>query len=167
MDRGSKQEGLGSVASLAARPKACASSALWYAGGQSCTPEEAVGQLRALVVDDSQAMRRSIIYALQRVEGMVCFEAQDGAEGLKRLASERFDIVLTDINMPIMDGLKLIAQMRLSESVHKGVPVVVITTESAPEDRRRAMALGASAYLVKPLRAATVISTVKELLGLA
>ena len=123
-------------------------------------------QFRALVVDDSQAMRRSIIYALQRVEGMVCFEAQDGAEGLKKLASERFDIILTDINMPIMDGLKLIAHVRQEDPVHKGTPVVVITTESAPEDRRRAMALGASAYLVKPLRAPAVISAVKELLKL-
>ncbi|MFN7132190.1 MAG: response regulator transcription factor, partial [Myxococcales bacterium] len=58
-----------------------------------------MSQVKALVVDDSHAMRRSIVYALQRIEGMVCTEAQDGAEGLKLLATERFDIVLTDINM--------------------------------------------------------------------
>jgi two-component system chemotaxis response regulator CheY len=125
-----------------------------------------VGQIRALIVDDSQAMRRSIAYALQRIEGVVCLEAQDGAEGIKRLSSERFDIILTDINMPIMDGLKLIAHVRSEESAHRTTPVVVITTESAPEDRRRAMALGANAYLVKPLRAQQVIAAVKELLKL-
>lgn len=125
-----------------------------------------MGQIKALIVDDSQAMRRSIAYALQRIDGVVCLEAQDGAEGLKRLASERFDIILTDINMPIMDGLKLIAHVRGEDSAHREVPVVVVTTESAPEDRRRAMALGANAYLVKPLRAHEVIAAVKDLLRL-
>ena len=126
-----------------------------------------MAQLKALIIDDSQAMRRSISYALQRIEGVVCLEAQDGAEGLKRLSAEHFDVILTDINMPVMDGLKLIAHVRQEDSAHRSTPVVVITTETAPEDRRRAMALGANAYLVKPLRAHTVINTVKELLKLA
>ena len=122
---------------------------------------------KALIVDDSQAMRRSISYALQRLDDLVCLEASDGAEGMKRLASEHFDIILTDINMPVMDGLKLIAHVRAEESPHKDTPLVVITTESAPEDRRRALALGANAYLVKPLRANTVLDTVKQLLKIA
>ncbi|MBI5544549.1 MAG: response regulator, partial [Deltaproteobacteria bacterium] len=119
---------------------------------------------KALIVDDSQAMRRSIVFALQRIEDLLCLEAMDGAEGLKRLATERFDIILTDINMPVMDGLKLIAHVRAEESPHKATPIVVISTESAPEDRRRALALGANAYLVKPLRAHVVLETVKQLL---
>jgi len=123
-----------------------------------------VAARKALIVDDSQAMRRSIVYALQRLEDLLCLEAQDGAEGLKRLATERYDILLTDINMPIMDGLKLISAVRAEDSVNKDTPIVVITTESAPEDRRRALALGANAYLTKPLRANTVLETVKELL---
>ena len=125
-----------------------------------------MAQLRALIVDDSQAMRRSIIYALQRIEGMECLEAQDGAEGLRKLAQERFDLVLTDINMPVMDGLKLIALMRGAESPHKDVPLIVITTVGGADDRRKAMALGANAYLVKPLRAPNVLATVKEQLKL-
>ncbi len=119
---------------------------------------------KAMVVDDSQAMRRSIVYALQRLQDLACVEASDGAEGLKRLVAEKFDVILTDINMPVMDGLKLIAAVRAEESLNRQTPIVVITTESAPEDRRRALALGASAYLVKPLRANTVLETVKELL---
>ncbi len=122
--------------------------------------------LKALVIDDSQAMRRSIVYALQRIEGLVCLEAGDGAEALKRLTGEQFDIILTDINMPVMDGLKLISMVRAEASTHRGVPVVVITTEAAPEDRRKALALGANAYLVKPLRAQAVLATVRELLKL-
>lgn len=123
-------------------------------------------QIRALVVDDSQAMRRSIMYALQRITGMVCTEAQDGAEGLKKLTQGRFDLVLTDINMPLMDGLKLIHHIRQATD-HRGVPIVVITTEGAAADRERALALGASAYLVKPVQAKVVMDTVKDLLKLA
>jgi two-component system chemotaxis response regulator CheY len=121
--------------------------------------------LRALVVDDSQAMRRSLLYALQRIAGLHCEEAADGAQGLKKLTHARYDLVLTDINMPLMDGLKLIHHIRHS-AAHRGVPVVVITTEAAAEDRSRAMALGASAYLVKPVQATAVLQTVKSLLKL-
>ena len=122
-------------------------------------------QIRALVVDDSQAMRRSIMYALQRINGVVCTEAQDGAEGLKKLTQGRFDLVLTDINMPLMDGLKLISHIRQATD-HRHVPIVVITTEGAAADRERALALGASAYLVKPVQAKVVMDTVKGLLKL-
>ncbi|MBJ6765128.1 response regulator [Corallococcus sp. H22C18031201] len=123
-------------------------------------------QIRALVVDDSQAMRRSIMYALQRLGGVTCIEAQDGAEGLKKLTTQgRFDLVLTDINMPLMDGLKLISHIRQATD-HRTVPIVVITTEAAAVDRQRAMVLGASAYLVKPVQAKVVVDTVKELLNL-
>ena len=124
-----------------------------------------MNDLRALVVDDSQAMRRSLVFALQRLTRLLCDEAADGAEGLKKLSHTRFDLVLTDINMPLMDGLKLIHHIRQSD-VHRSVPVVVITTEAAAADRSRAMALGASAYLVKPVQAHTVLETVKSLLKL-
>jgi two-component system chemotaxis response regulator CheY len=122
-------------------------------------------QIRALVVDDSQAMRRSIMYALQRLGGVVCVEAADGADGLKKFTQGQFDLVLTDINMPLMDGLKLISHIRQGSS-HNDVPIVVITTEGATADRDRAMALGASAYLVKPVQAKVVLDTVKDLLKL-
>ena len=122
-------------------------------------------QIRALVVDDSQAMRRSIMYALQRLGGVVCVEATDGADALKKFTQGQFDLVLTDINMPLMDGLKLISHIR-SAPAQNNVPIVVITTEGAVVDRERAMALGASAYLVKPVQAKVVLETVKGLLNL-
>ncbi len=121
-------------------------------------------EIRALVVDDSIAMRRAIVYALQRVEGLICVEAQDGAEAIRKFSQAKFDIVLTDINMPLMDGLKVLSQLR-KDPVNPTVPIVVITTEGGEVDRERALALGASAYLVKPLQAAQVLSTVKQLLG--
>lgn len=123
-------------------------------------------QIQALVVDDSMSMRRSIRQALQRITGLICTEAQDGMEAIKKFANSRYDLVVTDINMPMMDGLKLISHIRHDPS-HAALPIVVITTEASPEDRAKAMALGASAYLVKPVQAKLVIDTVTELLQLS
>ncbi len=120
---------------------------------------------RALVVDDSTSLRKSIIGALKRIDGLICVEATDGADALKKLTTSPFDIVLTDINMPVMDGLKLVAAVRQLPA-HQTVPIVVITTESDERDRNRALALGANRYLVKPVQAPVVIAAVKELLGL-
>ena len=122
-----------------------------------------MAQLHALVVDDSSAMRKQLAYALQRIPGMSAVEATDGADAWRKLASAAFDVVLTDINMPLLDGLKLVALVR-SGGAHQRVPVVVITTEGAEADRRRAMSLGASAYLVKPVQAAQVVEAVRALL---
>jgi two-component system, chemotaxis family, chemotaxis protein CheY len=122
-------------------------------------------EIKVLVIDDSQAMRRSLMHALQRLGGVVCTEAEDGAEGLKKFTQGQFDLILTDINMPLMDGLKLISHIRQTAE-NRTVPIVVITTEGAVADRERAMALGASAYLVKPVQSRVVLDTVKELLNL-
>lgn len=121
--------------------------------------------LRALVVDDSVALRHSVMYALQRLPEVTCAEAGDGAEAIKKLAQGPFDIVLTDINMPVLDGLKLLSHVR-GDATHAKVPVVVITTEAAEVDQQRAMALGANAYLIKPVQAQVVVDTVKRLLAL-
>ncbi len=124
-----------------------------------------MAQLHALVVDDSPAMRKQLSYALQRVMGVDATEAEDGADAWRKLASSSYDILITDINMPLMDGLKLVSLVRQG-GPHQRIPIVVITTESAEADRRRAMALGASAYLVKPVQAQQVVETVKTLLRL-
>lgn len=121
-------------------------------------------RLTALVVDDSPAMRRHLVAALLRIEGLGCAEAEDGVDGLRRATGNRYDLVLTDINMPMLDGLKLIAALR-GKPEYVNVPIVVVTTESAEVDRRRAMELGASAYLVKPVQAQDVIDTAKLLLN--
>ena len=118
-----------------------------------------------LVVEDSPMMRQLLVFALARVKQLKVTEADDGVDGLKKLATGKFDIILTDINMPIMDGLKLVKRVR-TDAVHKDVPIVVITTESAEEDRQRALSLGANAYITKPIQAPQVIAKVKELLGI-
>jgi two-component system chemotaxis response regulator CheY len=119
--------------------------------------------IRALVIDDSQMMRQLVVFALSRIEGVVCIEADDGLDGMRKLRSDRFDMIFLDINMPIMDGLKLLEVIRKDPS-HKSVPVVMLTTEGRPEDIDRAMELGASAYLAKPVQAQAVVDVARDLL---
>lgn len=122
-------------------------------------------EFHCLIVEDSPMMRQLLVFALSRVKQLKVTEADDGVDGLKKLAANKFDIILTDINMPIMDGLKLVKRVR-SDPVHKNVPIVIITTESAEEDRQRALSLGANAYITKPIQAPQVIAKVRELLGI-
>lgn len=116
-----------------------------------------------LVVEDSPMMRQLLVFALARVKNLRVVEADDGVDGLRKLAGSRFDIILTDINMPIMDGLKLVKRVR-TDPTHKDTPIIIITTEGAAEDRQRALSLGANAYITKPIQAPQVIAKVKELL---
>ena len=120
--------------------------------------------LTALVVEDSPTMRQLIVYALSRVRGLTVVEADDGVDALKKLAAgTKYDIILSDINMPIMDGLKLVKRVR-SDAMHKDTPIIIITTEGSTEDRQRALQLGANAYITKPIQAPQVIAQVKALL---
>lgn len=121
--------------------------------------------LHALVVEDSPTMRQLIVFALSRIKPLKVVEADDGVDALKKLSQQHYDILITDINMPMLDGLKLVSMVRKDE-VHKDIPIVIITTEGAQEDRQRALSLGANAYITKPIQAPQVISKVKELLKL-
>ena len=116
-----------------------------------------------LVVEDSPMMRQLLVFALSRVKNLEVTEADDGVDGLRKLAGSKFDLILTDINMPIMDGLKLVKRVR-SDPMHKDTPIIIITTEGSTEDRTRALQLGANAYITKPIQAPQVIAKVKELL---
>jgi two-component system chemotaxis response regulator CheY len=110
-------------------------------------------------------MRQLIVFALSRVKALKVVEADDGVDALKKLSQQHFDVLITDINMPMMDGLKLVSMVRKDEA-HKEIPIIIITTEGAQEDRQRALSLGANAYITKPIQAPQVISKVKDLLKL-
>lgn len=118
-----------------------------------------------LVVEDSPMMRQLLVFALARIKGLKVIEADDGVDALRKLATTRFDLVITDINMPVLDGLKLVKKIR-SDETHKDVPIMIVTTEGSAEDRQRALQLGANAYITKPIQAPQVIAKVKELLKL-
>jgi len=117
-----------------------------------------------LVVEDSPTMRQLITFALKRIPGSKIVEANDGIDALKKLSSQKFDIILTDINMPIMDGLKLVSMVR-NDPVHRAIPIIIITTEGADEDRKRGLALGANAYIAKPIQTADLLSVVNEIIS--
>ena len=118
---------------------------------------------RILIVEDSPTMRQLLVFALRRLKDVDIIEAQDGMDGLRKVSSDHFDLALIDINMPVMDGLKLISLLRGEDSL-RDIPIVVITTEGAKEDRERALSLGANEYLTKPIQANRVLRVVQSLL---
>ena len=104
-----------------------------------------------LVVEDSPTMRQLISFSLKRFKNAKIIEAVDGVDALKKLSGpDRIDLILTDINMPVMDGLKLVSLVRQNAQL-KNIPIIIITTEGAEEDRERGLALGANAYISKPI----------------
>lgn len=119
---------------------------------------------KVLVVEDSPTMRQLIVFALKRIRGFQIFEANDGVDGLKKLSADKFDLIVTDINMPIMDGLKLVSMVR-NDPHYKETPIIIITTEGATEDRERALALGANEYITKPIQTTQILETVKKLMN--
>jgi two-component system chemotaxis response regulator CheY len=118
---------------------------------------------RILIVEDSPTMRQLLAFALKRLKDVDIVEAQDGMDGLRKVSSDHFDLALIDINMPVMDGLKLISLIRGEDSLRQ-MPIIVITTEGAKEDRERAIALGANEYLTKPIQANKVLRIAQSLL---
>jgi two-component system chemotaxis response regulator CheY len=120
-------------------------------------------EYKVLIVEDSPTMRQLISFALKRIREIRIVEASDGVDGLKKLSTEKFDLILTDINMPVMDGLKLVSLVR-NDANYKNIPIVVITTEGAQEDRDRALALGANDYLSKPIQPNRILEVVRTLL---
>ncbi|PYQ36186.1 MAG: response regulator [Acidobacteria bacterium] len=117
-----------------------------------------------LVVEDSPTMRQLIAFSLKRFRNAQVIEAVDGVDALKILAGpEKIDLILTDINMPVMDGLKLVSLVRQNSEL-RDIPIIIITTEGAEEDRERGLALGANAYICKPIQSSHLIKTISDLL---
>ncbi|MFQ5718113.1 MAG: response regulator [Acidobacteriota bacterium] len=116
-----------------------------------------------LVVEDSPAMRQLIGFALKRFPDCRILQAVDGADALRTMAYEPIDVLITDINMPIMDGLKLVKVVRGNPAM-ADLPIIIVTTEGADADRERGMKLGADAYVAKPMEAGDLVRTVNEVL---
>ena len=111
--------------------------------------------LRFLVVEDSPTMRQLISFSLKRFKGCKIVEAVDGVDALKKLQTEEVDMILTDINMPVMDGLEFVKQLSGVANA-KGVPVVMITTEGSESHVVQALSCGARGYIRKPFTAEQV-----------
>jgi two-component system chemotaxis response regulator CheY len=114
-----------------------------------------------LIIDDSAAIRQSISYILQQ-EGYATVEAGDGLEGLSRLdESVRFDCIITDVNMPNMDGITFIRKARENPKF-KFVPILVLTTESQGSKMNEGKEAGATGWIVKPFSADKLLAVVKK-----
>jgi two-component system chemotaxis response regulator CheY len=105
---------------------------------------------RILIVEDSPTMRALLVSALEDLDAAVkVTEVSSGFEALRQLPREPYDLIVTDINMPDINGLELVAFVRGNES-YRSIPLVIVSTEGSERDRDKGMSLGADAYLVKP-----------------
>lgn|SRR5687768_4895366 len=116
----------------------------------------------ALIVDDSSTMRQLIGFAVRRIPGLALVEAENGVEALRLLGERTFDLILLDINMPVMSGFTLLEELQARSDVP---PVIVITTEDAQEDIDRALALGAAAYVMKPVTGPVLLDAIRQVIG--
>lgn len=122
--------------------------------------------VHALIVDDSAAMRAVVkkVIALSGADVSHCLEAANGKEALELLSKEWVDVILTDIHMPVMDGMEFLENLHADEMLSR-VPVVLVTTEARREFIERAAALGARAHVRKPFRPETIKKVLEAILG--
>ncbi len=116
-----------------------------------------------LSVDDSASVRQMVKLTLTGA-GYEVIQANDGAEGLAKARGQAVDMVLTDVNMPVMNGLALIRELRQLPS-YKGVPIIFLTTESDEALKREAKAAGATGWITKPVQQEQLVAVVKKVLG--
>lgn len=116
-----------------------------------------------LTVDDSASIRVAIKIALTGA-GYTVSEAGDGADGIRKANAGKFDLIITDLNMPIMDGLTMIEELRKIPA-HSGLPIIFLTTESDAGTKQRAKAAGATGWVTKPFEAENLVKIVKKVLG--
>ena len=123
-------------------------------------------EIRTLIVDDSTVMRKIVERSLRQagLSPLVVYEAGSGIEGLDVLRSKQVDLILSDINMPSMDGLEFLRQIR-AQNLAPNVPVVMITTESSEEHVKQAILAGARGYIRKPFTPEQVKERVLSLLN--
>lgn len=122
--------------------------------------------MNVLVVDDSRATRAYVRGALKAGFSCDVVEATSGFEALRLLPRAAFDLVVTDINMPDINGIELVRFIRASDK-HASVPVLIISTQSSPKDQQRILAVGANEFLAKPFEADELIATVHRLVDIA
>lgn len=115
---------------------------------------------RILTVDDSKTMRDMVTFTLKKA-GFDVNEAEDGKKALSVLGSGKFDLIITDLNMPVMDGISLIKNVR-SGSQHRGVPILILTTESDGNKKAEGKAAGATGWLVKPFSPEKLVELVQR-----
>ena len=116
-----------------------------------------------LTIDDSTSMRQMVAFILQQA-GYDVVEAVDGVDGLAKASENKFTLSITDVNMPNMDGISLIKELRAT-SDYQFTPILLLTTESGKEIKQEARKAGATGWLVKPFAPDQLLSTIKKVIG--
>ena len=122
-------------------------------------------RFKVLIVEDSKASREFIAATVEAIPGLEAVQTASGFEALKILPRHRFELIITDINMPDINGLELINFVKKNPN-YRDVPLFVITTEGREQDRERGIALGAAEYLVKPFSPESLEALVRRYLRL-
>ncbi|MEZ5505150.1 MAG: response regulator [Gammaproteobacteria bacterium] len=118
---------------------------------------------KILAVDDSASMRQMVSFTLQGA-GYEVVEACDGQDALNKARQNQVDLVLSDVNMPVMDGITLIKNLRTLPN-YKFTPILMLTTESAADKKGEGKAAGATGWIVKPFNPDQLLNTIKKVLG--
>jgi two-component system chemotaxis response regulator CheY len=116
---------------------------------------------KILAVDDSSSVRQMVNFTLQGA-GFEVVEAIDGRDGVSKVERDKFDLIITDLNMPNMDGIQLILEVR-KRSGYSFIPILMLTTESQPEKKDAGRKAGATGWIVKPFNAEQLVSVVRKL----
>lgn len=118
---------------------------------------------KILVVDDAITMRQ-LVAATLKSAGYDVVDAKDGKDALAKLENDRFNLIVSDLNMPNLDGIGLIKAVK-AEPKHKFTPIVMLTTESQAEKKEEGRQAGAKAWIVKPFKPADLLAVVKKIIG--
>ncbi len=116
-----------------------------------------------MTVDDSASVRQMVAFTLRNA-GYEVIEAKDGQDAVDKLDGKRVNLIFADLNMPVMDGIELIRNLR-AHPAFKFVPIVMLTTESQEKKKAEGKAAGATGWIVKPFKPEQLVAVVKKLLG--
>ena len=120
--------------------------------------------LKILVVDDSLTMRRILVNTVNKAGYPSVNEAEDGRDALAKMMAGKYDLLMTDWNMPNMSGLELVEAVR-ADANFKGIPILMVTTRNLKEDIINAIKIGVNGYIVKPFDAKTLNAKINEVMG--
>ncbi|MBL4638756.1 MAG: response regulator [Proteobacteria bacterium] len=117
-----------------------------------------------LIVDDSNSMRQMVSFTLKQAGGHTLTESGDGQQGLQAVSRQQFDLIITDMNMPIMNGMEFAKEVR-ARADYKFTPILVLTTESSAEIKQQGREVGVTGWIVKPFNPDQLAAVVKKVLG--
>lgn len=117
-----------------------------------------------LIIEDSSTMRSMIATIIEEMGDFVITEAASGFEALKMLPTRSFDLIVTDINMPDINGLEIVNFVK-NHPNYKNIPLIIVTTERSEEDRKKGLALGAADYVTKPFKSEDLQKVVRRIIG--